>query len=218
MVHSFKFGGQRIAYDSVSGAVIPLSELAFKMLDYIELPMPKDCPSALRYDLAKFDSAAISDTYDQMYALYKEGKLFADTEAEPSDMQNGAALAVGDKLITHDTPNLLEIAKKLADDGEDTSLSVVSAVDDKSAITDDDLAIILKEMEKLSKEQKKRNRGEGGKPFCAFKEINAVAKSDAVCVGCWARKLCALNAPHGVKCELERKRIECVMMVTTASE
>lgn len=28
MVHTFKFGGQRIAYHNVSGLVLPLSELA----------------------------------------------------------------------------------------------------------------------------------------------------------------------------------------------
>ncbi len=218
MVHSFKFGGQRIAYDSVSGAVIPLSELAFKMLDYIELPMPKDCPSALRYDLAKFDSAAISDTYDQMYALYKEGKLFADSAAEQPAAASGAAIAIGGALITHQAPGLLELAKAMADEGKDVSLSVVSAPDPESALGEDDLAPLMKEMEKLSKEQIKRARGEGGKPFSAFARCAAVSKDDAVCVGCWAKKLCSLTSPHGVKCDLERKRIECVMMVDTAKE
>ena len=216
MVHSFKFGGQRVAYDSVSGAVIPLSELAFKMLDYIQLPMPKDCPSALRYDLAKFDSAAISDTYDEMYALYKEGKLFADNAAEQSGAIAGAALAVGAKRVTHSAPALLDAAKALADAGEDVTVSVVSADDAADALTEDDLPALLKELEKLSKEQVKRAKGEGGAPFTAFKRGEVPVHNDPVCVGCWAKKLCTLGAPHGVMCELERKCAECVMMVEIA--
>ncbi len=214
MVHSFKFGGKRVAYDSVSGAVIPLSELAFKMLDYIVLPMPQDCPSALRYDLAKFDSAAISDTYDMLYALYKDGKLFARNvdEAETID---GAAISVGDMLVTHKNLQLLESAKALADADKDTTLSIVRTEEADKALIADDLPTLYKEMEKLSKEQIRRANGEG-KPLAAFKRTAAYEHKDAICVGCWAKKLCSLPAPHGVMCELERKRAECVMMVEIA--
>lgn len=76
MVHSFKYGGYRFAYDTVSGTLFRFDELTYKMLDYIGLPMPVDCPSALRYDLAKYDSMAIDDAYDALYALSKEGKIF----------------------------------------------------------------------------------------------------------------------------------------------
>ena len=48
MVHSFKYGGYRFAYDTVSGTLFRFDELTYKMLDYIGLPMPVDCPSALR--------------------------------------------------------------------------------------------------------------------------------------------------------------------------
>ena len=216
MVHSFKFGGQRVAYDSVSGAVIPLSELAFKMLDYIQLPMPKDCPSALRYDLAKFDSAAISDTYDEMYALYKEGKLFAENTAEHPDTVAGGMLAVGAKCVTHADPHVLDAAKAMADAGEDVTVTVASAENAADALTEDDLPALLKELEKLSKEQIKRARGEGGAPFTAFKRGAGPSHNDPVCINCWAKKLCTLGAPHGVMCELERKCAECVMMVEIA--
>ena len=108
MVHTFKFGGQRIAYDSVSGLTLPLSELAYKMLDYIELPMAKECSSALRYDLAKFDSAAISETYDMLYALYRDGKLFAEGEVGENEIIGGAAVTVGDRICARDNPHLLD--------------------------------------------------------------------------------------------------------------
>lgn len=218
MVHTFKFGGQRIAYDSVSGLILPLSELAYKMLDYIELPMAKECSSALRYDLAKFDSAAISDTYDELYALYRDGKLFAEGEGE-HEACGGAALTVGDVLCTRDNPHVLEIAKSLADEGKDTAVRVVYAPDGESAFIDEELPAVLKELEKLAKEQVKRARGDiEGAPLCAFETIPAAAHHDEACAHCWASKLCSLTSAHKAMCELECKRIECVMMCETAAE
>ena len=41
---------------------------------------------------------------------------------------------------------------------------------------------------------------------------------DESCAGCWALKLCSLTAPQNAKCELEKKRTECVMMCETASK
>ncbi|MBQ8551553.1 MAG: hypothetical protein IJ428_01930 [Clostridia bacterium] len=218
MVHTFKFGGQRIAYDSVSGLVLPLTELAYKMLDYIELPMAKECSSALRYDLAKFDSAAISDTYNELYALYRDGKLFAEGESEVETV-GGAALMVGDVLCTRDNPHVLEIAKSLADEDKDAAISVVWAPEGEAAFIDEEIPAILKELEKLAKEQVKRARGDiEGKPLTAFKSCCAAAHTDESCAHCWANKLCSLTSPHKAMCELECKRIECVMMCETSAK
>jgi len=96
MVHKFKFGARRYCYDSESGTLHLLDELSYKMLDYIEIPPAPECPSALRYDLAKYDSADISEAFDKMAASYHEGKLFtpdADyTVTVPEKTVVGAAL------------------------------------------------------------------------------------------------------------------------------
>lgn len=78
MVHAFKQGGQRIALDTASGAVHVLSALAYKMIDLLEPPLTPVCPSALRYDLAKYDSRDVDEAYDELYALYESGVLFSD--------------------------------------------------------------------------------------------------------------------------------------------
>ena len=219
MVHTFKFGGQRIAYDNVSGLVLPLSELAYKMLDYIELPMPKECSSALRYDLAKYDSAAIGETYRELYALYRDGKLFAEGERNNSLMYGGAAIKVGDTLCTRADPHIFDIVKRLADDGEDVSLSIVDSPENVPAFTEEDIPTIARQLEKIAKEQVKRAAGKtDARPFTAFeKRLSTIHKDDS-CAGCWAYKLCSLTSPQNAKCELEKKRIECVMLCETASK
>ncbi len=219
MVHTFKFGGQRIAYDSVSGLVLPLSEIAYKMLDYIELPMPKECSSALRYDLAKYDSVAIKETYNELYALYRDGKLFAEGEHGGDIMYVGAAIKVGDTVCTRSDPHIFDIVKKLADSGEDVSISIVDSPENSPAFTEEDIPTVARQLEKIAKEQVKRAKGKvDAKPFVAFEKHLSVIHDDESCAGCWACKLCSLKTPMSAKCELEKKRIECVMLCETAEK
>lgn len=217
MVHMFKFGGQRIAYDSASGLVLPLSELAYKMLEYIELPMPAECSSALRYDLAKYDSAAIGETYEMLYGLYSEGRLFAEDGASVSEASGtGAAIRLGSRIYGCGDVNICELALALADAGEDTEVSVVPAPDGVSPYVDSDVPALIKELEHIAKAQVKRKRAGERMTFNAFPERTGCAHNDEICGGCWARKLCTLENPQSVMCELERKRAECVMVVNAS--
>ncbi|MBQ8509294.1 MAG: hypothetical protein IJ493_05230 [Clostridia bacterium] len=178
MLHTFKLCGRRIAVDSGSGTVHKMDELAFKMLDYIELPMPKDTPSALRYDLAKFDSAAIDDTYEELYAAYRDGKLYSEDSE-------------GTVTVTAAVSGALNELR-----GGDVAAEA--------------LPEHLKEMEKAAKDQiKGMTVGDvkvtlGG---CDHKQ----------CAGCWAKKLCTLDTPEAMKCELERKFIECALVIGTTN-
>jgi len=217
MVHTFKFGGQRMAYDSVSGFSLPLSELAYKMLDYIELPMAKECSSALRYDLAKFDSAAISETYNMFYKLYSEGKLFAEGDIGSDATYGGAVITIGDKLLARDNPHVLDTVKAMVDEDKDVTVRIIPAPEGVAAFTDEELPAVIKELEKLAKEQTKRAKGKiDGKPFNAFVKLDAAEHTDEVCAHCWANKLCSLTEPGKAVCELECKRAECVMMCEAA--
>ena len=205
MVHTFKFGGQRIAYDSVSGLVLPLSELAYKMLDYTELPMPKECSSALIYDLAKYDSAAIGETYNELYALNSAGKLFAEGENSHNVMYAGAAIMVGDTLCTRADPHIFDIVKKLADIGEDVLISIIDSPENVPAFTEEDVPTVARQLEKIAKEQLKRAQGKvDAKPFVAFEKRLSTVHRDESCAGCWAYKLCSLETPLSAKCELEK--------------
>ena len=59
------------------GCNTELSLLQKKMLPYIALPMKKECPTALRYALAKFDSGAVAEAYEGLYVLFEKGLLEA---------------------------------------------------------------------------------------------------------------------------------------------
>ncbi len=77
MVHIFKILGKKIAFDSASGAFVPLTALANKMVGALTAPLAPVCPTSLRYELAKYDSEDVSDTYDKLYSLQENGILFA---------------------------------------------------------------------------------------------------------------------------------------------
>ena len=89
MLYYWKSSKQKLVYDTTSGAVVTLSSLEYKMIQAITPPLPPLCPSSLRYELAKFDSADVEEAYDHIFSLYKEGILFA-----PDNMQ-GASLRIG---------------------------------------------------------------------------------------------------------------------------
>ncbi len=78
MVHLFKVSGKKIAFDSASGAFISITALANKMMGALTAPLSPVCPTSLRYELAKYDSEDVSDTYERLYSLQEEGILFAD--------------------------------------------------------------------------------------------------------------------------------------------
>ena len=205
MVHSFKLGGRRWAYDSGSRSLHILDELAFKMLDYIELPMPKDCPSALRYDLAKYDSAAIDDTYAELYKLYIDGSLYSDDRTDDSSVcpiEAGGALITDGKsvLASHSNPHIQPLDEYVG------KLEIVPAENDASnseapkgdALNEEDATALIKELDRAAK------------PFVAEKR-NPFAQKEAFahsCDGCWAKDICSLKCKSAALCLLERRRLE----------
>lgn len=80
MVKCWKDENGRAAYDTVSGAVIKLNTIEFKLVNAIVLPLSPVCPSSLRYELAKYDAADVEEAYDHIYALHQKNILFAVPE------------------------------------------------------------------------------------------------------------------------------------------
>lgn len=78
MVHYFKLAGQRMVLDEASGYTAAVDEITYKMLAYLTLPLPKDCPSAIRYDMAKYDSELVEKTYAAILSKHREGYLYTD--------------------------------------------------------------------------------------------------------------------------------------------
>ena len=108
MVYCFKIDKQKFAYDTSSGAVLPVTSLESKMIQAIVPPLSPACPSSLRYELAKYDSTDVEETYDRIYALSCEGILFASMESDQIHLRIGGPYGIAD--ADHITR---EIAKQL---------------------------------------------------------------------------------------------------------
>lgn len=87
MVHIYEFNSYFLVYDSESGYVQRLDELQYTALRFVTPPLEEECPSALRYSLAKYESGEVKSAYSSIYELYREGKLFsADGRDIPSSV------------------------------------------------------------------------------------------------------------------------------------
>jgi hypothetical protein len=140
MLYTLKFAGKKYAYDSASGAVVPTNALQFKMLGAIVPPLTRVCPTSLRYELAKFDSMDVEETYDSIYALACNGVLYKEDEGKVKIMTEGenscADLALAGELL----------ALAIADAPKEFALEVIGA-----AFVDEIKAIANGEAVKLGK-------------------------------------------------------------------
>lgn len=103
MIILFKHDTKKYVYDSASGAVIPLSSLQYKVAENVDFPMTSFCPTALRYQLAKYDSGDVKQAYSYLYALYERGVIGKEAE--------GAAILLDGEL----SADSLELGRELID-------------------------------------------------------------------------------------------------------
>ena len=82
MLYTLKNEGKKYAYDSASGAVLPLNNLKFKMLSAIVPPISEASLTSLRYELAKFDSGEVSEAFDEILTLAKQGVLYTEEDGK----------------------------------------------------------------------------------------------------------------------------------------
>ncbi len=69
------------------------------MMGALTAPLSPVCPTSLRYELAKYDSEDVSDTYDRLYSLQEKGILFAAGD-EAKLMLEGEYAAESDDEIS----------------------------------------------------------------------------------------------------------------------
>jgi hypothetical protein len=117
MLILFRHNAKKYAYDNVCGALHTLSTLEYRMLEAIQPPMGAVCPTALRYELAKYDSEAVAECYDALYEKAEDGMLFVPEngtlcvpQADP-DTVRAALSAASEKLalpvrVENDDQNL----------------------------------------------------------------------------------------------------------------
>jgi len=85
MIHKYTLFGYNIAIDTESGAIHVLSEIAMKMIGYLEIMLnkerfpgfPDECPVDIRYQLAKYESSDVKEAYAELCGLYNDGMLFS---------------------------------------------------------------------------------------------------------------------------------------------
>ena len=163
MVHSFKLYGQRYAFDLGSGAIHKLSELQFDMLRYLRLPFENAFPSSLRYDLAKYESSALSEGYLSLGKLNSDGVF--DAECPLSTEITDTKKRDADKTVVFDERKFVFASEviKLADAG----IKLISAVESADApVKECDYDILEAEYERIAKEIIKRRTGRV--PFPSF--------------------------------------------------
>lgn len=77
MLILFRHNAKKYAYDTVCGALHTVNALEYRMLEAIQPPMSRGCPTALRYELAKYDSESVAECYDALYEKAADGMIFA---------------------------------------------------------------------------------------------------------------------------------------------
>lgn len=78
LIHKFKMFKKNIVLDVNSGGVFVVDDLTYNMLDLIKLPMAEECTTELFQQLKQFDKSEVSQTYSQLYELYKKKILFSE--------------------------------------------------------------------------------------------------------------------------------------------
>jgi hypothetical protein len=63
------------------GADVTITAIQKKMIPAISLPLPEDCPTGLRYALAKYAATAVSEAWEGLVELAEAG-LLVDANVE----------------------------------------------------------------------------------------------------------------------------------------
>lgn len=139
MVHYFKLAGQRMVLDEASGYTAAVDEITYKMLAYLTLPLPKDCPSAIRYDMAKYDSELVEKTYAAILSKHKAGCLYTDSAFDENRPLTHCALP------SAASTNTLERALKVEGDNGDGGCVPVLLSDTDDVLQAQKLCLAAKE-------------------------------------------------------------------------
>ena len=76
MLILFRYGGKKYAWDTAAGALSVLTALEYRMLEALTPPMEPICPTALRYELSKYDSSTVEECYDGLLEKAANGVIF----------------------------------------------------------------------------------------------------------------------------------------------
>lgn len=86
MLFLIKNDSKHYAYDSSSGACIPLTSLQSKICEYIDFPPKPVCPTSVRYALAKYDVADVRRAYSFICDLYEKKLICGDNTSKAAKL------------------------------------------------------------------------------------------------------------------------------------
>lgn len=205
MIHKFELCERFFVYDEQSGALSEISQVAFELLEYINSAMESpDVPSAVRYSMAKYDSALVKKEYEKLYALQNEGKLFSEAVL-PGGICAGDDDAEPDAVFSFGDEGFFDEVVRLADEGKNRILALPDGV------TEDGVLDIIGNYEKMAEEVV--FRAFDGCPFTFVPFEMKTDENNSNCPDCWARRYCCTHDSGSVLCELEKKRVECALWV-----
>ncbi len=164
MIYKFKFYGHYFAIDTKSLAVHKLTEIQYDMLTYLRFPFEDVFPTTLRYDLAKYESSQLKESYFELKKLCDHGVFMSEN---PVRMEKKVRIEKkhADKVINYNAENFIFANQviKCADSG----FKVITVEEDKiNPVKKCDFDILFSEFEKVAKEIIKRKSGRSqGDPF-----------------------------------------------------
>lgn len=110
MLVLFRHNAKKYAYDTVCGSLTVLTALEYRVLEAMQPPMPPVCPTALRYELAKYDSADVEYAYDGLFEKAANGEIFVPEDGTlrvpegDAELQCAALRAAAPLLTASVTP------------------------------------------------------------------------------------------------------------------
>lgn len=184
MLHSFKIGTKQLVLDTNSAVVYTLTELEKRIFDGTHGLIDETCPSALRYELAKYDSTMIDAAYAHVYKIRTGVQDIGQKLTFDTDTANSANEC---ELVKYSSssPHFANAVIALADAGKER-ISILSNDADKI-----ESGTIAPEYEKLAREIYTRART--GKRFifvpfelnkCDIENFDSLSDSDKHRVEC----------------------------------
>ena len=77
MIHKFNMLNKNIVLDVESGGVFVFDDLTFKMIDFIDLPMNRNCDENFLKKFHLYSSVDVLESYENIYELYAKKILFS---------------------------------------------------------------------------------------------------------------------------------------------
>ena len=104
MIHKYNLLGNNICLDVHSGAVHILDDISYKMLDYLDENMTENIPdSVIEAMSGEYSEEDLTETYNDLYELYKMGQLFSDDDYEKfANLMKGAPVKSMCLNVAHD--------------------------------------------------------------------------------------------------------------------